>query len=54
MDVPNTNQDDEDGDNVGDACDNCIYAPNTGQENNDGDLTGDECDEDDDNDGHGK
>ncbi len=35
---------DSDGDGIGDACDNCVYAPNPGQEDTDGDGQGDECD----------
>ena len=54
-------QSDQEGDNVGDACDNCPSAINTDQANSDvdpttdvNDRTGDACDPDDDNDGIGE
>jgi hypothetical protein len=37
---------DNDGDGVADACDNCIFTPNPNQENADGDEFGDDCDPD--------
>ncbi|MFT5431623.1 MAG: hypothetical protein ACI9OJ_002320 [Myxococcota bacterium] len=45
--------DDDDGDGVVDAVDNCPQVANTDQFNSDSDLLGDACDTDDDNDGAG-
>ncbi|RLE24262.1 MAG: hypothetical protein DRJ50_04900, partial [Actinobacteria bacterium] len=45
------NQNDVDGDGVGEACDNCPGLANEGQADLDGDGLGDDCDPDDDGDG---
>jgi FG-GAP-like repeat/Thrombospondin type 3 repeat/HYR domain len=42
--VSNSDQEDVDGDGVGDRCDNCPDVPNPGQEDSDGDRRGDACD----------
>ena len=52
--MKNTDQIDQEGDDVGDVCDNCPSAPNPDQLNKDNDTVGDACDPDDDNDGIGK
>ncbi|MBW1856573.1 MAG: thrombospondin type 3 repeat-containing protein, partial [Deltaproteobacteria bacterium] len=37
------NQEDSDGDGIGDVCDNCPNVSNSGQEDKDGDGIGDAC-----------
>ncbi|MCB9525331.1 MAG: terpene cyclase/mutase family protein [Myxococcales bacterium] len=43
--VPNPDQEDLDGDRLGDACDNCPNVPNPDQIDEDGDGIGDACDD---------
>jgi len=42
--VPNADQADADGDDIGDICDNCPLTPNPDQADADGDGVGDACD----------
>jgi hypothetical protein len=44
MYVRNPDQEDYDGDTVGDSCDNCIYVSNPDQADSDEDGIGDACD----------
>ena len=41
--IPNPQQEDVDGDLVGDLCDNCVITPNTDQLDTDGNGVGDLC-----------
>ena len=49
--MSNTDQADDDGDGIGEVCDNCPGVANSDQADSDGDGAGDICDPDDDNDG---
>ena len=52
--VANCDQNDADGDGVGDACDNCIFIFNPSQVNDDNDSAGKLCDADDDDESVGR
>ena len=51
--MANVNQNDVDGDGVGDVCDNCPTVPNPGQEDENQNFIGDACDGGEDQDGDG-